>query len=224
MFLTCDAVACVAQLLPTAGPHTICGRFLIDTEPRMLAPAQTPASDTQPADFLIIGAGIAGASTGYFLAPHGKTLVLEREAQAGYHVTGCSAALFTVAYGTPQVRALTAASRAFFNAPPPGFAAHPLLTPRGELVVDVHGDPDELQRQLHSGIGHVPALRRAYVQGALFDPNAADIDTDALHQGYLRGIRQHDGTIHTHCEVLSIQHNGELWQVTCTPGSTEPKC
>jgi glycine/D-amino acid oxidase-like deaminating enzyme len=138
-------VAGVAQLLPTDCPRTIRGCFLIDTEPQMLPPAQTPATDTQPADFLIIGAGIAGASTGYFLAPHGKTLVLEREAHAGYHATGRSAALFTVAYGTPQVRALTAASRAFFDAPPPGFAAHPLLTPRGELVVDVHGDPDELQ-------------------------------------------------------------------------------
>jgi D-arginine dehydrogenase len=231
-------VAGVAQLLPTDCPRTIRGRFLIDTEPQMLPPAHTPIPDTQPADFLIIGAGIAGASTGYFLAPHGKTLVLEREAQAGYHATGRSAALFTVAYGTPQVRALTAASRAFFEAPPPGFAAHPLLTPRGELVVDVHGNPDELQRQLHSGIGHVPemrllsadeacarvpVLRRACVQGALFDPSAADIDTDALHQGYLRGIRQHGGTIHTHCEVLSIQHDGELWQVTCNAGQYRAK-
>jgi len=82
----------------------------------------------QQCDYLIIGAGIAGASTGYFLASHGKTLLLEREAQPGYHSTGRSAALYTVAYGTPQVRALTAASRAFYDAPPAGFADHPLLT------------------------------------------------------------------------------------------------
>jgi D-arginine dehydrogenase len=63
------------------------------------------------ADYLIIGAGIAGASTGYFLASHGKTILLEREQLPGYHSTGRSAALYTVAYGTPQVRALTAASR-----------------------------------------------------------------------------------------------------------------
>ena len=66
------------------------------------------------ADYLIIGAGIAGASTGYFLAAHGKTILLEREQLPGYHSTGRSAALYTVAYGTPQVRALTAASRAFY--------------------------------------------------------------------------------------------------------------
>lgn len=160
------------------------------------------------ADYLIIGAGIAGASTGYFLAAHGKTILLEREQLPGYHSTGRSAALYTVAYGTTQVRALTAASRAFYDAPPVGFAEHPLLTPRGELVVDFTGDAAELQRQFDSGKASVaemrllsadeacalvPVLRRDKVQAAMLDPSAADIDTDALHQGYLRGIRQQGG-------------------------------
>ncbi|HOW48764.1 MAG TPA: FAD-dependent oxidoreductase, partial [Rubrivivax sp.] len=30
-------------------------------------------------DFLIVGAGIAGASVAYFLAPHGRVVLLERE-------------------------------------------------------------------------------------------------------------------------------------------------
>ena len=58
-------------------------------------------------DFLVIGAGIAGASIGHLLAPHGRVVLLEREAQPGYHSTGRSAALFMESYGTPQVRALT---------------------------------------------------------------------------------------------------------------------
>ena len=61
------------------------------------------------ADFLVVGAGIAAASVGYFLAPHGRVVLLEREAQPGYHSTGRSAALFMESYGTPQVRALTIA-------------------------------------------------------------------------------------------------------------------
>lgn len=184
----------------------------------------------QQCDYLIIGAGIAGASTGYFLASHGKTLLLEREAQPGYHSTGRSAALYTVAYGTPQVRALTAASRAFYDAPPAGFADHPLLTPRGELVVDFSGDAAELQRQYEQAREHVnearlisadeacamvPALRRELVHAALFDPSAADIDTAALHQGYLRGIRLQDGEIHCNREVLGINRDGDGWQVEC---------
>ena len=44
-------------------------------------------------DFLIIGGGIAGASLGYWLAPHGRTVLLEREDQPGYHATGRSACL-----------------------------------------------------------------------------------------------------------------------------------
>ena len=69
-------------------------------------------------DFLILGAGIAGASTGFFLAPHGRCVMLERESQPGYHSTGRSAAQFIATYGTPQVRALTRASEPFFQHPP----------------------------------------------------------------------------------------------------------
>ncbi|MFI8579722.1 NAD(P)/FAD-dependent oxidoreductase [Ectopseudomonas khazarica] len=184
----------------------------------------------QHCDYLIIGGGIAGASTGYFLAGHGKTIVLERETQPGYHSTGRSAALYTVAYGTPQVRALTAASRAFYDAPPAGFSDHPLLTPRGELVVDFSGDAAELQRQFEQArqqvaearllsaeqaCAMVPVLRRERVRGALYDPSAADIDTAALHQGYLRGIRQQGGEIHCDREVLAISRSAEGWQVDC---------
>ena len=86
-------------------------------------------------DFLIVGAGIAGASIGHFLAPHGRTIVLERESQPGYHSTGRSAALFLESYGTAQVRALTRASRAFLEAPPEGFAEGAILSPRGALFI-----------------------------------------------------------------------------------------
>jgi D-arginine dehydrogenase len=192
----------------------------------------------QQADFLIIGAGIAGASTGYWLAPHARVIVLEREQLPGYHSTGRSAALYTVAYGTPQVRALTAASRAFFDAPPADFAEHPLLTPRGELSVDFTGDPDELQRQYQSAKASVaevqllsaeqacamlPVLRADKVHGALFDPSAADIDTDALHQGYLRGIRRHGGQIHCDSEVLQVQRRDDAWEVRTATQSFHAK-
>ncbi|WP_431482635.1 NAD(P)/FAD-dependent oxidoreductase [Pseudomonas solani] len=184
-------------------------------------------------DFIIIGAGIAGASTGFWLSRQGKVAVLEREEHAGYHSTGRSAALYTVAYGTPQVRALTGASRAFFDNPPQGFSEHPILTPRGEMVVDFSDDPDELRRQFDSAresvaevqlldadqaCALVPVLRREKVFGAMLDPSAADIDTDALHQGYLRGIRRNGGTVHTGHDVQAIAREGDLWRVTTGQG------
>jgi len=187
------------------------------------------------ADFIIIGGGIAGASTGYWLSRHGRVIVLERESHPAYHSTGRSAALYTAAYGTAQVRALTLASRDFFDHPPEGFCEHPLLTPRGEMTVDFNGDPAELNSQYLSAKASVPEmqllsadeacarlpiLRREKVHGALYDPSASDIDTDALHQGYLRGIRRHQGQVYTDHEVLGLQRDEQgLWQVQ-TNGQT----
>jgi D-arginine dehydrogenase len=85
-------------------------------------------------DFLVVGGGIAGASAGYFLADHGRVTLVEAEEMLGFHSTGRSAALFSEYYGITALRALTAASRSFLAQPPPGFADHPLLTPRGPVM------------------------------------------------------------------------------------------
>ena len=60
-------------------------------------------------DTIVIGAGIAGASLASELAQDRRVVLLEREASAGYHTTGRSAALFTPTYGPPQIRSLTRA-------------------------------------------------------------------------------------------------------------------
>ena len=44
-------------------------------------------------DFLVIGAGMAGASAAFELAEVGRVIVLEREEAPGYHSTGRSAAI-----------------------------------------------------------------------------------------------------------------------------------
>ena len=74
-------------------------------------------------DFVIVGAGMAGASTAWQLAQSGdnappSVLLLERESQPGYHTTGRSAALFEEHYGPAQVQAMTRASRAYSCAMP----------------------------------------------------------------------------------------------------------
>jgi len=178
------------------------------------------------ADFVVIGGGIAGASLGFWLARHGRVILLEREAQPGYHSTGRSAALFAESYGPRQVRALTLASRSFFDAPPAGFADHPLLTSRGVLIVATQGQEALLQTQWEvlrtvsegmrllrpeEACAMVPVLRPDRVIGAIHDPGAADIDVDALHQGYLRGLRRDGGTVVCGAEVTALRREGGGW-------------
>ena len=59
-------------------------------------------------DFLVIGAGMAGASAAYELAELGSVILIEREDMPGYHTTGRSAAVFTEAYGNRTIRGITA--------------------------------------------------------------------------------------------------------------------
>ncbi|MDP6120738.1 MAG: FAD-dependent oxidoreductase, partial [Rhodospirillales bacterium] len=71
-------------------------------------------------DFLVIGAGMAGASAAFELAGACRVIVLEREEAPGYHSTGRSAAMFLETYGNAIIRDLTVASRLFFADPPAG--------------------------------------------------------------------------------------------------------
>ena len=60
-------------------------------------------------------------------------------------------------YGTPQVRALTLASRAFLEAPPAGFADGPILAPRGALLVATPGQDARARRALAGDAVDQPA-------------------------------------------------------------------
>jgi D-arginine dehydrogenase len=183
---------------------------------------------SQNTDFLVIGGGIAGASVAYFLAPHGRVTLLEREAQPGYHSTGRSAALFDESYGSLQVNALTRASRAFFEAPPSGFCDVPLLSPRGALTVAEHGKETALQEywallqrstpsatllNAEQACAIIPVLQREKILGATMNPDPADMDVDALHQGFLRGIARAGGRVVCHAEVTSLHLQDGQWQV-----------
>ena len=182
----------------------------------------------QKTDFLVIGGGIAGASVAYFLAPHGRVILLEREAQPGYHSTGRSAALFDESYGSPQVNALTRASRAFFEAPPAGFCEQALLSPRGAITIAEpgqeaaladyweqlrHTTPSATLLTAEQACAILPVLRPEKVLGATLNPDPADMEVHALHQGFLRGLARAGGSVVCQAEVTSMQYQDGLWQV-----------
>lgn len=185
-------------------------------------------------DVLVIGGGMAGASAAYELAATRKVVVLEREAQPGYHTTGRSAALYTQTYGPPPVRALTVASWDFYTHPPAGFTDTPLLTPRGVLLVGRSDQEADLEQALEEGrrftptlrrldgpaaVEHAPVLRADYVAGAVDEPDAMDIDVHALLHGYLRGLKARGGRLVTGAEVTGLTRTGGLWQAETTAGT-----
>lgn len=178
-------------------------------------------------DVLVVGAGIAGAAAGFFLAAAGaRVTVLEMEDAPGKHATGRSAALYSEYFGPPEVRALTAASRDFLADPPPGFAGAPLLGPRGVVTVARPGAEAEFEAALATArtapagaieispaeaAGLVPVLRADRYARAMQKPGALDVDVAALHQGYLRGVRG-TGRVVTRAGVRELRHDRGRWR------------
>ncbi len=184
-------------------------------------------------DFVVIGAGIAGASAAYELAAHGRVVVVERESQPGYHTTGRSAAMFLETYGEPPVRAMAAASRGFFFDPPEGFTEHDLLGHRGLLAIARNDQLDALDAALVENSGtpggvekldsagaraRVPALRPDYVAAAMSVADARSIDVHALHHGYLRGLKERASRLLTDAGVTAIERRAGRWRLTTPAG------
>lgn len=176
---------------------------------------------------------MAGASAGYFLSAVGGVTLLEMESAPGYHSTGRSAALFSEYYGNRTVRALTAASRAFFMVPPPGFTDGRLLGPRGVVALCPHGAEERFAAVLASGLTtptpvreidadevlrHCPIVRTGWYSRAMFKPAAMDIDVDLVHQGFLRGIRANGGTVVSSAKVRGLERRGGVWRADTDAG------
>ena len=179
-------------------------------------------------DFVIVGAGMAGASTAYFLADKGGVLLLEMESQPGYHTTRRSAALFSEAYGNGSIRALTSGGRAFLTNPPDGFSDIPILTPRGAMFVGREDQTAALDEVYEAGSEHtdtiqrltavevrdrVPVLREDYVAAGVLESDAMDIDVNALHQGFLRGARAKGAQLRPDVRVKTLERRNNAWLV-----------
>lgn len=185
-------------------------------------------------DYIVVGGGMAGASAAYELAAFASVLLLEREDRCGYHSTGRSAALYVETYGNPTVRALTTAGKTFYLNPPQGFTEHDLLHPRGVMLI---GRPDQ-QASLNAALAEVsgmrsniraisadeayrrsPVLKPGYVGGAVLDPDCMDIDVNALHQGYLRGLKARGGELRTDAALQGLQRQNGSWAAATKAGT-----
>ncbi|MBU6206659.1 MAG: FAD-dependent oxidoreductase, partial [Alphaproteobacteria bacterium] len=84
-------------------------------------------------DFVIVGAGMAGASLGAELSTFSRVLLLEAEDMPGYHATGRSAAFWSETYGGAGITPLTIASK-------PWFDRNGFLAGRGKLHIGCSKD------------------------------------------------------------------------------------
>lgn len=195
--------------------------------------ASSPRPSPHGADVLVIGAGIAGAAAAFHLAGEARVILLERESQPGYHATGRSAALYSETYGNACVRAISSASRAFYREPPAGFAEHPLLTPRGSMIIGTAGQREQLRRT-HDEMRallpsiewldaaeiarRVPVLRPRAAAWAVCEPDSMDMDVHAIHQGFLRGVKAAGGQLVCDAEVLRLARADGLWRAETRAG------
>jgi D-arginine dehydrogenase len=160
--------------------------------------------------------------------------VLESEESIGYHSSGRSATMLHYALGNPLVRALTLASRPFFDQPPEGFTDAPLGR---TMPVLVHAREDELAEldALDSAIAPFATLERVgeaellelcpvlrvgdggAVSG-IADRNGIRLDPHALLQGYARKLRHNGSRLTTSARASAIRRTGRAWEVTTERG------
>ncbi len=185
--------------------------------------------ETARFDTLVIGAGIAGATTAAALAEDRCVALIEAEEHAGYHTTGRSAARWERNYGPPDVRMLTALSRAFFERPPDGFAETALMQLRPTLLLATEAQRADLARVLAEGAGLreaslaevrrlLPALRPDYAVAAAIEDDCFDMDVAAIHQGFLRQFRARGGTLGLRQRAGHIERREALWHVNTIAG------
>jgi len=172
-------------------------------------------------DIAVIGAGIAGASIAAELAPHASVVVLEGEAQPGYHTTGRSAAFWEECYGGPGIVPLTLASRRSLD-------ELGALTTRGALYIARTGQEDALDAFMAQFAGTgvtiekvadrdrlqsvIPGLRPDWTL-AVWEPACADIDVATIHQHYLTSLRQGGAQLRVNAQVQEMERDGSVWRL-----------
>jgi D-arginine dehydrogenase len=187
-------------------------------------------------DVLVVGGGISGVSLAARLAERMKVALAEAEGHLGTHATGRSAALLVEAYGPPAIRLLTGLSRSFFETPPDGFADSGLSRRRGAMI---YAGEDELDRlgedfelagvtakvtwlQADQVLRHCALLKPNVAAAGFLEPDALDLDTNALLHGFARAAQRAGTVFFKDAPVRHIGRTAQGWNVVA--GDAEIAC
>jgi D-arginine dehydrogenase len=183
-------------------------------------------------DVAIIGAGIAGASLAAEIASHRSVVLLEAEAQPGYHTTGRSNAFWHATYGGPLIEPLTSASLDWLRTPPSDIAEAGFLSSRGAITLARDEDGATLEDFAAgfegSGVAlerwgratleaHVPGLRSAWTRG-IYEEGCYDIDVAAYHAACLRTVRRGGGHLTISARLEGLRRTNGAWSLKTTQG------
>ncbi len=180
-------------------------------------------------DIIIVGAGMVGASVAAALGEQWRAAIVETEAQAGYHTTGRSAAIWVRNYGPPDVRVLTGLSADFYHNPPADIGTDHLAVGRAILYLAPEDQVENLEGLIGQGLGVeeipmarakalCPAIRDGYAVRAGLETDGFDMDVAALHHYYLRRAKAAGGQLMLRNRADRIERRDGLWHVRTAGG------
>jgi len=172
---------------------------------------------------IIIGSGIAGAATAYFLTRKGlrDIVILEKDKIAGSQSTGRNAAILRTMIPEPQINHLARESADFYHNPPEGFADGPLVDSVGVyLAARTEHSPTlnkwcddnpeaKLERLSASPIYEKIPIMAPGLETAAYAADDGVLDVHAIFQGFLRGACHEGAELRLNCEFkgLEVENN-----------------
>lgn len=187
------------------------------------------------ADVVIIGTGIAGAATAYYLTRCGVTdvILLEQEAQPGMHASGRNAGLIHGFSLDPAMASILSQGVSFLNNPPNDLRVPLIRT--GSLFLASGDQWQQFQKEVkrfrsdgfpveplsaEEAKKKAPPLEGADFEGALFNPMDGVVDTQSLLASLLDLAKEGGARVYTSSKVLSIQTQNQMVTGVSTPLQT----
>jgi D-arginine dehydrogenase len=171
---------------------------------------------------IIIGSGIAGAATAYFLTRRGvkNIVLLEKDKIAGAQSTGRNAAILRTLIPEPEINRIAHESADFYLEPPEGFCDGPLVDSVGVYLASRKEHTPTLEKWCeenpHARLERVSArqiyervpILAAGLETAAYNASDGVLDVHSIFQGFLRGACRAGARLHLNCQYRSLKVEG----------------